>query len=109
MMLPVDLQPIVFGIGFASALIYLACLLWVIALLKEYYPDHWKRMGSPSFFDTKSMRGVFTKIVLGRDMPAEAASRYRMQLLIMRASCALCFVTWAFLIVTIWQGQAATK
>lgn len=91
---------------FISVVIYLGSLFAVVALLKKNYPDYWKRIGSPSLFDPNSIAVVFPKIIFGRDLPADAVTRYRLHFWALRMSLLLSTMIWVYLMITVFLGKA---
>lgn len=89
-----------------SVLVYVISLFTIVALLKKIYPDYWQRIGSPSLFDPSSVKTVFPKIILGRDLPTEAITRYQLRLWALRASLLIGITVWLCFMAIVILGMA---
>ena len=102
----VNLWVILSWILFICAAIYLASLFTVVALLKRDYSDYWQRIGSPNLFDPNSIAAVFPKIILGRDLPEDAATRHRITFWALRVSIVISVIIFVLLMSMMLQGKA---
>lgn len=84
---------------------YLLGLSRVVKLLRNNFPEYWQRIGSPKLSDPNNLTTVFPKVILGLDIPKEAALRYRGILLAVRASLIIFLISFVFMVVMAALGK----